>query len=101
MSALAGVSISLACALVWGVSLRAGRRGGGRGFMKAYLAGMAVRLALAGSLSAWALAAVRVRIGVFLAALLGSYAALLGAEIWWLARRPAAIRPAAGGGTNR
>ena len=87
MSALAGVSISLGCAVVWGVSGRIGRRGGEGRFMKAHLAGMAVRLALAAGLSAWVLAALRVRLGVFLGALMGSYSALLAAEVWWLARR--------------
>jgi hypothetical protein len=90
ISGLAGVSVSLGCAAVWGVSTWIGRRGGERGFMKAHLAGMAVRLALAAGLSAWVLAALKVRAGVFLAALMGSYSALLAAEVWWLTRRSAA-----------
>jgi MFS family permease len=90
ISAVAGVSITLGCAAVWWVSGWIGSRGGERRFLKAYFAGMAVRLGLAGGLSAWALGAWRVRTGVFLAALMGSYSALLAAEVWWLARRGAA-----------
>jgi hypothetical protein len=104
VSAVAGVSISLGCAAVWGVSSWIGRRGGDRRFMKAHLAGMAVRLILAAGLSAWALAALRMKIGVFLGALMGSYSALLALEVWWLARRAAALgapRGAAGRDSSR
>jgi len=86
-SALAGVAVSLACAAVWLVSLRLGRRAADKRFLTAHLGGLTVRLALAGGLSAWALTRLGVRQGIFLTALLTSYTMLMILEVAWTVRR--------------
>lgn len=87
MSLLAGVAVSAACALVWALSARWARQGDSRRFMIAHLGGMAVRLALAGGLSAWAMLKLDIQIVAFVVALLGSYSVLMVAEVLVLARR--------------
>jgi hypothetical protein len=86
-SALAGMGVSLACAAVWLISLRLGRRASDKRFMVAHLGGLGVRLALAGGLSIWVLSKPGVRPGIFLAALLTSYTMLMILEVFWTARR--------------
>jgi len=103
-SVLAGAGVSLACALVWWAGAAWARRGGGsRRFLVAHLGGMGVRLALAAGLTAWALAALDLRPGLFLLALLGSYALLLVAEVMWILRNRRLLggRAAARGETRR
>jgi len=86
-SVLAGIAVSACCALVWALSALWARRGGSKRFVTAHLGGMAVRLGLAGGLSAWALLKLNVQIGAFVVALLGSYSLLMVAEVVFLARR--------------
>ncbi len=93
MSVLAGIGVSLACALVWAVSAWWGRGSDQKRFIKAHLGGMALRLALAGGLSAWALLRLEVRPGIFVLSLLGSYTLLMIYEVFWLARQRRLMLP--------
>lgn len=101
-SALAGTGVSLLCLLVWAGAARLGRAGGSRRFLSAHLGGVGARLLLAGALTAWALAGSRVRPGIFLASLVGSYTLLMIFEVFWLVRqrRRAGGAPAGPGGVE-